>query len=415
MATLKLTIFKAKVLKNGKHKIRIALCHKGETCYILTRYLIDSENQFKNGLIQKRPDASMMNMHLRSLLNAYQEKLNEVQNQSMYTCRQLKDIISRNVRTSESSTFKSVSTEYIKELIMDGRDKYASIIRLSEKYFCEFLRGDIALMDITPELIAGFSKFLKRNKCLSVATEGTVMRHIKVIINQGVKRRMVNYSVHPFIDYIIPASPVREIDISLEAFNRIRLATPKEKKYHVAHDLFCLSFYLGGINLIDLLQIDFRDTEVLEYVRTKTKNTAIGTRTISFTIPEEAKGIIKEWMNKNTGRLDFGYKFSYPNFSRYLTRSLASLAKKLGITEKVVYYSARKSFAQYASEIGIPDGIIDYCLGHSDKSKGVIRYYTKVRQKQADMAISRVIDYVNNPEKYKEYIELRSDIMMMRG
>lgn len=415
MATLKLTIFKAKVLKNGKHKIRIALCHKGETCYILTRYLIDSENQFKNGLIQKRPDASMMNMHLRSLLNAYQEKLNEVQNQSMYTCRQLKDIISRNVRTSESSTFKSVSTEYIKELILDGRDKYASIIRLSEKYFCEFLRGDIALMDITPELIAGFSKFLKRNKCLSVATEGTVMRHIKVIINQGVKRRMVNYSVHPFIDYIIPASPVREIDISLEAFNRIRLATPKEKKYHVAHDLFCLSFYLGGINLIDLLQIDFRDTEVLEYVRTKTKNTAIGTRTISFTIPEEAKGIIKEWMNKNTGRLDFGYKFSYPNFSRYLTRSLASLAKKLGITEKVVYYSARKSFAQYASEIGIPDGIIDYCLGHSDKSKGVIRYYTKVRLKQADMAISRVIDYVNNPEKYKEYIELRSDIMMMRG
>lgn len=415
MATLKLTIFKAKVLKNGKHKIRIALCHKGETCYILTRYLIDSENQFKNGLIQKRPDASMMNMHLRSLLNAYQEKLNEVQNQSMYTCRQLKDIISRNVRTSESSTFKSVSTEYIKELILDGRDKYASIIRLSEKYFCEFLRGDIALMDITPELIAGFSKFLKRNKCLSVATEGTVMRHIKVIINQGVKRRMVNYSVHPFIDYIIPASPVREIDISLEAFNRIRLAAPKEKKYHVAHDLFCLSFYLGGINLIDLLQIDFRDTEVLEYVRTKTKNTAIGTRTISFTIPEEAKGIIKEWMNKNTGRLDFGYKFSYPNFSRYLTRSLASLAKKLGITEKVVYYSARKSFAQYASEIGIPDGIIDYCLGHSDKSKGVIRYYTKVRQKQADMAISRVIDYVNNPEKYKEYIELRSDIMMMRG
>lgn len=415
MATLKLTIFKAKVLKNEKHKIRIALCHKGETCYILTRYLIDSENQFKNGLIPKRPDASMMNMHLRSLLNAYQEKLNEVQNQSMYTCRQLKDIISRNVRTSESSTFKSVSTEYIKELILDGRDKYASIIRLSEKYFCEFLRGDIALMDITPELIAGFSGFLKRNKCLSVATEGTVMRHIKVIINQGVKRRMVNYSVHPFIDYIIPASPVREIDISLEAFNKIRLATPKEKKYHVAHDLFCLSFYLGGINLIDLLQIDFRDTEVLEYVRTKTKNTAIGTRTISFTIPEEAKGIIKEWMNKNTGRLDFGYKFSYPNFSRYLTRSLASLAKKLGITEKVVYYSARKSFAQYASEIGIPDGIIDYCLGHSDKSKGVIRYYTKVRQKQADMAISRVIDYVNNPEKYKEYIELRSDIMMMRG
>lgn len=78
-------------------------------------------------------------------------------------------------------------------------------------------------------------------------------------------------------------------------------------------------------------------------------------------------------------------------------------------------HSARKSFAQYASEIGIPDGVIDYCLGHSDKSKGVIRYYTKVKQQQADIAISRVIDYVNNPEKYKDYIEMRKDIMMMRG
>lgn len=54
MATLKLTIFKAKVLKNGKHKIRIALCHKGETCYILTRYLIDPENQFKKRTYPKK-------------------------------------------------------------------------------------------------------------------------------------------------------------------------------------------------------------------------------------------------------------------------------------------------------------------------------------------------------------------------
>lgn len=221
--------------------------------------------------------------------------------------------------------------------------------------------------------------------------------------------------MHPFINFKIPASPVREVDISLEAFNKIRAAQFKEKKYRMAHDLFCLSFYLGGINLIDLLNIDFRNRTVLEYVRKKTDTTTQGLKTISFTIPEEAQAIIKTWINRNTGRLDFGYKFSYPNFSRYLTRSLAALAKELGIIEKVVYYSARKSFAQYASEIGIPDGIIDYCLGHSDKSKGVIRYYTKVRQKQADMAISRVIDYVNNPEKYKEYIELRSDIMMMRG
>ena len=294
-------------------------------------------------------------------------------------------------------------------------EHYNKMIERNSRYLTEFVKGDILLSDITPEIIEGYSRFLRVKKGINETTNSMMMRQTKTIINKGIRKRIVKYEVHPFINFKIPSSSVREVDITLESFNRIRQAAPKEKKYRVAHDLFCLSFYLGGINLIDLLQIDFRDTDVLEYVRTKTRNTAVGTRTICFTIPEPAKEIIKEWMNRNTGRLDFGYKFSYPNFSRYLTRSLASLAKELGITEKVVYYSARKSFAQYASEIGIPDGIIDYCLGHSDKSKGVIRYYTKVRHKQADMAISRVIDYVNNPEKYKEYIELRSDIMLMRG
>lgn len=414
MATLSLTIFKAKVLKDGRHKIRIAVRHKHETSYIITRFIIDSESQFKNGQIVKRPDAAVLNTKLRNLINEYQEKLDSIKHPDLYNCRQLKEILINGVQ-EEPSTFQSLSLEYVRELEESGSIGYSKMIERNSRYLTEFVKGDILLSDITPEIIEGYSRFLRVKKGINETTNSMMMRQTKTIINKGIRKRIVKYEVHPFINFKIPSSSVREVDITLESFNRIRQAAPKEKKYRVAHDLFCLSFYLGGINLIDLLQIDFRDTEVLEYVRTKTRNTAVGTRTICFTIPEPAKEIIKEWMNRNTGRLDFGYKFSYPNFSRYLTRSLASLAKELGIDEKVVYYSARKSFAQYASEIGIPDGIIDYCLGHSDKSKGVIRYYTKVRQKQADMAISRVIDYVNNPEKYKEYIGMRQDFMMMMG
>lgn len=415
MATLKLTLLKSKVLKDGKHKIRVAVCHKEETSYIITRFIIDSEAQFKNGQVVKRPDAAVMNKKLRNLLNEYQEKLDAIKHPNLYDCRQLREILVNGMREEESATFQAVSLEYVKELEEAGSIGYSKMIERNNRYFSEFVKGNILLADITPELIEGYSRFLRIKKGIGDTTNSMLMRQTKTIINKGIKRRIVKYEVHPFINFKIPSSPVREIDISLESFNKIRMAQPTEKKFRVAHDLFCLSFYLGGINLVDLLSIDFRNIEVLEYVRKKTRTTTQGKNTISFTIPEAAKEIIKKWMNRNTGKLDFGYKFSYPNFSRYLTRSLASLAKRLGITEKVVYYSARKSFAQYASEIGIPDGIIDYCLGHSDKSKGIIRYYTKVRQKQADMAITRVIDYVNNPEKYKEYIELRSDIMIMRG
>lgn len=414
MATLSLTLFKAKVLKDGSHKIRIAVRHKHETCYIITRFIVE-ENQFKNGQVVKRPDAAFINTKLRLMMNEYQERLDRISNQNLYTCRQLKDILMNSAVAKESSTFQDVCRKYISELEEEGRKSYASLLERNNRYFTEFTKGDILLSDITPVLIEGYSRFLKVKKGVGDTTLGMMMSRTRTIINRGIKRQLVKYDVHPFLNYSISASKVREVDLSIETFNKIRLAHPDERKLRVAHDLFCLSFYLGGINLIDLLQVNFKGTDTLEYVRVKTRNTVVGTRTISFSIPEPAKVIIDRWMNRNTGRLDFGYKFSYPNFSRYITRSLTTLSKNLEITEKVVYYSARKSFAQYASEIGIPDGIIDYCLGHSDKSKGVIRYYTKVRQKQADMAISRVIDYVDNPEKYKEYIELRSDIMMMRG
>jgi hypothetical protein len=415
MATLKLTIFKAKVLKDGRHKIRVAVCHKHETSYIITRFIIDSEAQFKNGQVVKRPDAAVLNKKLRNLLNEYQEKLDAIKHPNLYDCKQLREILVNGMREEESATFQAVSLEYVKELEEAGSIGYSKMIERNNRYFSEFVKGNILLADITPELIEGYSRFLRIKKGIGDTTNSMLMRQTKTIINKGIKRRIVKYEVHPFINFKIPSSPSREIDISLDSFNKIRMAQPTEKKFRVAHDLFCLSFYLGGINLVDLLSIDFRNIEVLEYVRKKTRTTTQGKNTISFTIPRAAKEIIKKWINRNTGKLDFGYKFSYPNFSRYLTRSLASLAKRLGITEKVVYYSARKSFAQYASEIGIPDGIIDYCLGHSDKSKGIIRYYTKVRQKQADMAITRVIDYVNNPAKYQDCIELKQDVMMRWG
>ncbi len=416
MATLKLTIFKAKVLKDGRHKVRVAVCHKQETCYIITRFIIDDLSQFKNGQVIKRSDASIINTKLRTLLNEYQEKLDSIKNVSMYDCKQLRDILVNGCgKEQTAATFQAVSKAYIDELIEDGRGNYAKLLERNGRYFTEFTKGDFLLSEITPQIIVNYSRFLRNKKGIGDTTIGMMMSRTRTIINRGIKQLTVKYGVHPFASYSIASAPVREVDLTLDSFNKIRSSTLNDKRLRVARDLFCLSFYLGGINLIDLLEIDFRKKEVIEYSRTKSRNTKQGDKRIVIVIPDVAKSIIHEWMNKNTGRLDFGYKFTYSNFSRYLTRSISKLADELNITEKVVYYSARKTFAQFASELGIPDGVIDYCLGHSDKSKGVIRYYTKVKQKQAEIAINRVIDYVNNPEKYKDYIEMRADIMMMKG
>ena len=410
MATLSLTIFKAKALKDGRHKIRIALRHKHETTYIVTRFII-SENQFKNGQVVKHPEASAINRKLRNILDDLQEKLDSIKHLELYSCRQIKEIISTD-NLSDEQTFSSACSNFVDYLKSEGRDSYALSIERVGRYFRDFARGDILLSDLTPSLVQNFAAFIRKRK-VTETTVNTMLAQMKSVINRAIREWNISYDIHPFVTTRISAA-IRKLDLTVQSFNKIRESSPEKRKLIMARDLFCLSFYLGGMNLIDIMQTDFRK-DVLEYSRSKTKGRMQSDSVITFTIPSQAREIICRWMDKRTGKLDFGYKFTYHNFSQYVTYSLGDLAEELNIDERVTFYSARKSFAQYASEIGIPDGIIDYCLGHSDKSKGVIRYYTKVRQKQADMAISRVIDYVNNPEKYKEYIELRSDIMMMRG
>lgn len=358
----------------------------------------------------------MINTKLRNLLNEYQEKLDSIKCISMYDCKQLREILLNSAPTGQTTcSFQEVSQKYISILKNENRNSYALLFERNSKYFTEYAKGNFPLSEINPNIIANYAKYLKREKGLGETSIGMFIARTKVIVNYAKRERMVSYDLNPFENYKIQSASIRELDLSIDNFNKIRTSSPKVKKLIVARDLFCLSFYLGGINLIDLLNIDFRGKDTIEYVRSKSKNTKHGDKRTAIVIHKDAKDIIKEWMNKNTGRLDFGYKFTYPNFSRYISRSLASLAEELSINQKIVYYSARKTFAQFASELGIPDGVIDYCLGHSDKSKGIIRFYTKVKQKQAEIAINRVIDYVNNPEKYKDYIEMKADIMMMKG
>jgi site-specific recombinase XerD len=390
MATLSLTIFKAKVLKDGRHKIRIALRHKHETTYIVTRFII-SENQFKNGQVVKHPDASAINRKLRNILDDLQEKLDSIKHLELYSCRQIKEIISTD-NLSEERTFSSACGSFVDYLKSEGRNSYALSIERVGRYFRDFARGDILLSDLTPSLVQNFAAFIRKRK-VAEATVNTMLAQMKSVINRAIREWNISYDIHPFVTTRISSAPIRKLDLTVQNFNKIRESSPEKRKLIMARDLFCLSFYLGGMNLIDIMQTDFRK-DILEYSRSKTKGRMQSDNVVTLTIPSQAREIICRWMDKRTGKLDFGYKFTYHNFSQYVTYSLGDLAEELNIDERVTFYSARKSFAQYASEIGIPDGIIDYCLGHSDKSKGVIRYYTKVRQKQADMAISRVIDYV---------------------
>lgn len=247
MATLSLTIFKAKALKDGRHKIRIALRHKHETTYIVTRFII-SENQFKNGQVVKHPDASAINRKLRNILDGLQEKLDSIKHLELYSCRQIKEIISTD-NLSDEQTFSSACSNFVDYLKSEGRDSYALSIERVGRYFRDFARGDILLSDLTPSLVQNFAAFIRKRK-VTETTVNTMLAQMKSVVNRAIREWNISYDIHPFVTTRISAAPIRKLDLTVQNFNKIRESSPEKRKLIMARDLFCLSFYLGGMNLI---------------------------------------------------------------------------------------------------------------------------------------------------------------------
>ena len=393
MATIKLAVLKHTKSKDGSYKIRISIGHRSETHYIVTPYSVNALSEFDNGIVVRVPNAHEINIKLRNLLNDYEERLERINSPEDYTCKELRDLL-KSMRTHSSKiTFKQVSEQYQKELIEDGRGSYAGMLQNSLRLFFEFTGGDVFLSEISTITISEFERWLKR-KGVSQTYISMTLSMTRTLVNRAIRMQLVTYSVHPFTYWKRPADPERELDISVEDVRAIRDAQPRLKKQRIARDIFMLSYYLGGINLIDLLEIDFRGVSVLEYTRHKSRNMKLSDKRISFTLQPEAKELISKWMNRNTGRLDFGYKFSYKNFLAYVTRSIKSLAKDIDIQDyrKVCYYTARKSFVQHGFDLGISLEVLEYCIGQSVKNNRPIFNYLKIMRKHADVAFRQILD-----------------------
>lgn len=397
MATIKLAVLKHTKAKNGTYKIRISIGHKSETHYIVTPYSVNALSEFDNGIVVRVPNAHEINIKLRNLLNDYEERLERIPSPDDYNCKQLRDLLKSMRPHSSTATFQQVSEQYQKELTEDGRGSYAGMLQNSFRLFHDFAGGDIFLSEISTITISEFERWLKR-KGVSQTYISMTLSMTRTIINRAIRMQLVTYNVHPFSYWKRPADPERELDISVEDMRAIRDAQPRLKKQRIARDIFMLSYYLGGINLIDLLDIDFRDVTVLEYTRHKSRNMKLSDKRISFTLQPEAKEIIHKWINRNTGKLDFGYKFSYKNFLAYITRAIKSLAKDIDIQDykKVCYYTARKSFVQHGFDLGVSLEVLEYCIGQSVKNNRPIFNYLKIMRRHADVAFRMILDNLAN-------------------
>ena len=147
------------------------------------------------------------------------------------------------------------------------------------------------------------------------------------------------------------------------------------------------------------------DGDILTFTRKKTADKKTGAdKEVSITIQPEARAIIDKYINER-GELNMGYKFKdYEQFRSFVTKSLNRIGEELGFEKRLTFYSARKTFVQFGSELGIPLYILEYAIGQTIKEANnrPVFNYLKIMRSQADLAIRTIIDYSFEPTNEDE-------------
>ena len=347
MANFSIVIVPTKKLSNGRHRIRIAVAHHSKTRYISTQFILESATQLKNGRVVRHENATNMNACLRKLINEYEEIVTSISYLPAISCTELIHIIAYEQK-KKGITFQTVAKEYMDFMKGEEREKSYKLYKIASERFIKYMKGDFPLIQLTPLHIQEFAKVLHEENL----TDTTISIYLTLLIRD------------------------------------VRLFKPT---LSIVRDVFMLTYYLGGINLRDLLAYNFKDKNYMRYVRHKTRNSKKGENEIVFTLQSEAKAIINKYLARD-GYLKFGKYSSYRQIYSLIFRHIDKVTRLSEINKKVTYYSARKTFAQHGYNLGIQIEKIEYCIGHSMKNNRPIFNYIKIMQEHADKVFREILD-----------------------
>ena len=303
--------------------------------------------------------------------------------------------------------------------IITGEDKPVDGL---VKYIMDFAAtkgnsGTRGLYELTARKVSDFdskadfetvtAEWLKDFECYNIengmTTNGIAihLRNIRTVFNWCIDNEYTDK--YPFRKFKIKSEkvPIRNLTAEQMALLRDYVVEPWQEIYR---DFFMLSFYLCGINPVDLLHLKSENiiNGRLTYKRRKTGHL------FDLPVPQEAQEIINNYRGKAWLLSPLDKYSDYKDFLHHWNDALKKIGTKEVVPDKagkrrkinyqplfptLTVYSARYSFASIGAELDIPRETIALCLGHSwaDVTSHYIAYDTK----KIDKAVRHIIDYLN--------------------
>lgn len=323
--------------------------------------------------------------------------------------QELKKRIQQEVFGIEGKTKASTLSDVVMMFAATKKEQTRNIYILTSKKVESFDRK--AGLSIGKDWLESFRQHYIDKK-MSVNGVAKELRNIRAVMNWARRKGMTqNY---PFLDYHIIEEETVPNNLSVEDLRKLR-NYPCEAWQKPYVDFFFLSFYLAGINPIDLLSLkadSIKDGHI-SFVRQKTnKEGMTKIRTVTLPVVSEAQEIIDRYPSKEGWLVGFmDCRNNYRSFTRQANDALQKIGPWKKVKDKVgklrkieidaicpdiTLYSARYSFGSIAAnDLDISERTIGMCLGHS-WTNNVTSRYISTDQKKIDNAVKRVVEFVGS-------------------
>lgn len=250
-----------------------------------------------------------------------------------------------------------------------------------------FAGKGLLITDITPAWLRRFSDDLAA-RGFTISTRSIHLRNIRSIFNATIDDRLIGADLYPFRSFRIPASHKTVESLSREELLRVFDHVPAGPAAELARDLFMLSFFMCGMNRIDLFYLKQLDRGRAVFVRRKTSSK--NDDPVSIAVQPEAAEIFEKYRGRTHALRFIEQMRDYETFNDCIQHAMQRMKRALDLP-RLTFYSARYTWATMADALGINEKEIRKGLGHADRSIAG-KHYIAYDWRKVDVANRQVID-----------------------
>lgn len=444
--------------KDKKHKVSILIyVSEGDKCYLDTGLYV-VKGQFTKDYRLK--DKYVLSAVLDKIKECEEIILKDLGAKiSSYTSKRIKSYLESKQNTATYIDFIAFARQYIKELLEEGeqakqtpndrnkKEKRAKHLQTTINAFEDKFGKTFDITLLFSDTLEQFEKHLRSERTIIRLNQfgNEIKTKRKPLTNTGIHDYLVDIQTlfnaackkynkksqgiilipnDPFEEYKIPQASNNSSQkeyIEIEKIKRI-YAYQGKGRAKLGRDCFLLSFFLIGINSVDLYETKYDTLKDgrLSYNRSKTEGRRSDNAFISVKIEPEALEIINQYRDLFNERAFSFYRLytDSDSFNAAINKGIKTMRddinniieqeieqtpdpqkkkslEKEKLEDSVTYYSARDAWATIVrNSLGYSKFIVGECLNHSPGNLKVTDRYIKKEFTWMDEINRRVIDLV---------------------